>query len=256
MISYDDYGSGDRAVIALHGVGSGRRSWVGQAGAIVDAGWRLIAVDAPGYGKTPLPDEPGFGPHVEAVILALDLLELDEAVICGHSLGGMTAQEVYARAPERVSGLVLSATSPAFGKPDGDFQKKFVEARLKPFEDGKSMPEVAAASARNLLGPKPRDGAELEIIAEMSQVSIEAFSLAVRTLTAFDRRANLPNITVPTICIAGDHDRNSPAPMVEKMASKIPGAEYVCLEDVGHMAPVEASERFNEALVGFLGRVG
>ena len=40
--------------------------------------------------------------------------------------------------------------------------------------------------------------------------------------------------------------------MVEKMASKIPGAEYVCLDDVGHMAPVEASERFNEALVGFL----
>ena len=252
--SFNSYGSGP-AVIFLHGVGSGKEGWQHQVTPVTDLGRQFVAIDAPGFGGTPLPPEAGFKPHVEGVLAVMDQLNLQKAIICGHSLGGMTAQEVYSSAPDRVSGLILSATSPAFGKPDGDFQKKFLQDRFAPFDDGLSMEEFAHQFSPRLVGPAPRSGAIDEIITVMSHVPIDSYRLAMRTITGFDQRANLPNIKVPTLLIAGENDTNAPAPMMEKMASKIDGAQYVLLRAAGHMAPIEAPDMFNQHLADFLNRV-
>ena len=167
----------------------------------------------------------------------------------------MTAQEVFAAAPERVSGLILSATSPAFGKPDGDFQKKFLADRFAPFDRGMSMPEFARQFAPKLVGPNPQEGAIDEIVQVMSQVPVDSYRLAMRTITGFDLRANLPNINVPTLLIAGENDTNAPAPMMEKMASKIANARFVLLQATGHLAPIENSDTFNQHLTDFLNQV-
>lgn len=242
------------AIIFLHGVGSGKEGWIHQRAPISEAGFRFIAIDAPGFGETPLPAHPGFAPHVEAILAIMDDFELDKAVLCGHSLGGMTAQEFFAGHPDRVSALVLSATSPAFGRPDGEFQKQFLEARLAPFRQGMTMPQFAKKFASKLVGPNPAAHAIEEIIHTLSGVSVEAYRLAMHTLTGFDQRGNLANINVPTLLISGAGDTNSPAPMMEKMASKIPGACYVNLAETGHMAPIETPDAFNQTLIDFLRR--
>ena len=90
-VSVEVHGRGPRTLVLVHGVGSGKEGWRNQIDAVTGAGWRFAAVDAPGFGRTPLPDGPGFGPHVDAVLEAMDNLDLDQAVLCGHSLGGMTA---------------------------------------------------------------------------------------------------------------------------------------------------------------------
>lgn len=253
--SYETHGEGRQAVVFLHGIGSSKEGWAAQREAVVEAGWKFVAVDAPGYGETPLPDAPGFEPHDDAIRATLDQLGLAKAVICGHSLGGMTAQEFHATHPDRVSGLILSATSPAFGRPDGDFQKEFVRQRLEPFEQGMSMEEVARSTARLLVAKSARARAVETIAEDMAKVPVPAYTLAVRTLTAFDQRANLPNITVPTLLIAGEEDTNSPAPMMRKMAEKIPEAEYVELKKTGHMGPVENPVEFNREVVKFLRKI-
>ena len=250
-VSYTDLGDGP-AVVFLHGVGSAKEGWRQQIETIVNAGFRFLAIDAPGFGETPLPEKPGFAPHVGAVIECLDQLNIEKAFICGHSLGGMTAQEIYAAHPDRVMGLILSATSPAFGRADGGFQKQFIAERMKPFDDGLTMPQFATAFAPRLLGSNASEDAVNELVEVMSQVSIEAYKLAMLTITGFDQRANLPNIDVPTLLISGDEDRNSPAPMMAKMASKIAGSDYVELLQTGHMAPVENSATFNQHLSEFL----
>ena len=109
-----------------------------------------------------------------------------------------------------VDGMLLSATSPAFGKPDGDFQRAFLKARFEPFDQGMTMPEFAQAFAPRLVGPHPRDGAVEEIRSVLSTVSIEAYRLSMHTITTFDCRHNLPNIDIPTLLISGEHDTNSP----------------------------------------------
>lgn len=243
------------AIIFLHGVGSGKEGWHHQMQPVVKAGWQFVAVDAPGFGDTPLPSKPGFEPHVAGVLELMDELELQTAVLCGHSMGGMTAQEVIAQYPDRVDGLILSATSPAFGRKDGEFQKKFLRDRLAPLEDGMQMPELARLIAPHLLGPSPDTACIEEIISVMERVSTDAYRYAMHTIAGFDRREDLARIAVATLLIAGDADKNAPAPMMEKMASRIGGAEFVCLADTGHMAPIENSAAFNQHVMRFLGRV-
>ena len=68
----------------------------------------------------------------------------------------------------------------------------------------------------------------------------------------FDERANLPNIRVPVLCLAGERDPNAPAAMMERMAAKIPGARYVCLAGVGHLPNLEAPQAFDAAVLDFL----
>lgn len=252
--SFISHGTGP-AIIFLHGVGSGKEGFANQIDPVVAHGWHFIAIDAPGFGKTPFPKEPGFRSHVDAVLGVMDHLDIASAVLCGHSLGGMTAQEIAALVPDRVSGLILSATSPAFGRPDGDFQKKFLQERFAPFENGVTMPEFARMFAPKLVGPKPAPTAIDEIVDVMQAVSIDAYRSAMHTITTFDRRANLPNIKIPTLLIAGGLDKNSPAPMMQKMAGKISAAQYVELPQTGHMAPIENPEGFNLNLVEFINRV-
>jgi len=253
-VSLQSHGVGP-AVIFLHGVGSGKEGWDHQIDTVLQAGWRFVAIDAPGFGDTPLPSEIGFEPHVDAVLQAMDRLDLPSAVLCGHSMGGMTAQAVYASHPDRVDGMLLSATSPAFGKPDGDFQQAFLKARFEPFDQGMTMPEFAQAFAPRLVGPHPRDGAVEEIRSVLSTVSIEAYRLSMHTITTFDCRHNLPNIDIPTLLISGEHDTNSPSAMMEKMAGKIDGSEFVELPLTGHMAPIESPDQFNHHLSQFIQQV-
>jgi len=74
----------------------------------------------------------------------------------------------------------------------------------------------------------------------------------VQCLVGFDERGNLAHIRIPVLCLAGEDDRNAPPPMMERMASKIPGARYLCLRGVGHLPNLEAPRSFDAAVLDFL----
>ncbi|MEM7300573.1 MAG: alpha/beta hydrolase [Pseudomonadota bacterium] len=252
MTSFLDTGGEGPTLVCLHGLGSGKEGFKHQLAAAQKYGWRCVSIDAPGFGETPQADAQGFAPHVDIVVATLNELGISKAAILGHSMGGMTAQEIYATHPERVSALILSATSPAFGRPDGDFQKAFVKARFEPFDNGMSMEEFAEQFAGGLVGKTAGANIIEEIRSVMCHVPIPAYRQAVETIVTFDRRNQLPDIKAPTLLIAGEEDRNSPAPMMEKMAGKIPGSQFIKMSGVGHMANLEEPDGFNHHLFSFL----
>ena len=86
----------------------------------------------------------------------------------------------------------------------------------------------------------------------MSATSPRTYRAAILALVRFDERANLGRIAVPVLCLSGEHDRNAPAPMMQRMAARIPGARYVCLPGPGHLANLEAPAAFNAAVMDFL----
>ena len=88
----------------------------------------------------------------------------------------------------------------------------------------------------------------------MAGVPPQTYRKAVAMLTTFDRRALLPKIRVPTLVLAGSDDLVAPAKMMERMAQKIPGSEYVCLSGCGHLGPMDQPDAFNTALLAFLER--
>ena len=248
-IAFQEQGNGP-AVVFLHGVGGASGVWQDQLETFAPD-YRAIAWDMPGYGDSPPLENPDFASLAHALARLLDHLELQKPHIVGHSLGGMVAQEFMALYPDRASSLVLSATSPAFGKPDGDFQKKFVAARLGTLDAGGSMADVAAEVVTGMFGDAA-DARGIDIARKcMSRVSPDTYRAMIKCLVTFDRRASLADIKVPCLVLAGGNDTSAPAAMMERMAERIPGADYVCLAGLGHLANLENPIAFNSAVRHF-----
>ena len=238
-------------LLFLHGVGGGRAAWDRQIPYFTARGHRALAWDQPGYGGAPLV-EPYDLDQVAAALKRQ--IGNEPVVLVGHSMGGFVAQEAYARFPALIGGLALCFTSAAFGGAGSDFARQFVAARVAPLEQGKSMAEIAARLMPSMRGSRS-DPAGLALAERiMAGIPPETYRKAVHLLTTFDRRAELAAIRVPALLIAGSDDRVAPAAVMERMAQKVPDAEYVLLEGCGHLGPMDQPDLFNETLAGFLER--
>lgn len=241
-------------VFLLHGAFGAKEYWRAQVQALVQAGCRVVAWDAPGYGLSPLPQGFGIDLCAQALARLIDKEGGERNVVLGHSMGGFIAQRAWLHARSRIHGYVLSATSAAFGRPDGDFQREFVRARVAPLDASRTLPEHAPGMLRRMMAEGASGPAVDLLIATVSQMREETFRAAVAAIAAYEGRDILPTLDVPVLCIAGALDATAPAAVMEKMAAKIAGAEFVSLDGLGHFGWAEAPERFNAELLGFLRR--
>jgi pimeloyl-ACP methyl ester carboxylesterase len=244
--------AGEAAVVFLHGIGGAARIWAPQQKSFAQAGYRVFAIDLPGYGTRPAVDALDFEMLAQDVEAAITRADLGRPVVVGHSMGGMIAQTMLRRRPHGYCAVVLACTSPAFGNSSGEFQKKFLADRLGPLDSGKSMPELAAEIVEGLIGRPCDPSGRALAVSCMAAVPASTYRASMHCLIPFDERGNLGEIKVPVLCLAGEHDRNAPAAMMERMAAKIPGARYMCLSGVGHLANLEAPDRFDRAILDFL----
>jgi len=88
----------------------------------------------------------------------------------------------------------------------------------------------------------------------MAAVPADTYRKAVALLTTFDRRADLERIAVPALLVAGSDDRTAPPAMMQKMAQRIAGAQYLRLAGCGHLGPMDQPAAFNAVLEAFLRR--
>ncbi len=252
--SYAAAGTGPRTVLFLHGIGGNRDSFAADLPRLAQA-WRALAWDMPGYGASPPILPLTFEALAQAVIAVLDAESADKAVLVGHSLGGMIAQETAARFPRRVSGLVLFATSAAFGGKDDAFKTEFLAQRLAPLEAGKTMPDIAEDLTKALLGPSPPEAARRRAIASMGAIPEASYRAALECIVTFDRRADLARIACPALALAAEHDRLAPPKTMERMAARIPGAAYRSLAGTGHLANFEEPAAFAAVIDEFLATI-
>ena len=243
---------GGPTVLMLHGIGGGHQAFAPQLETLASSGYRAVAWDMPGYGHS-APIEPyTFKGLAQCCIALIESLQCGAVTLVGHSMGGMVAQEVVARRPELVGKLVLSGTSPSFGKPDGDWQRSFIAQRTAPLDAGQTMAQLAAVLVPEMAGPAAQpEGLKLATHC-MSLVNPSTYRRALAALVTFDRRANLPHIGVPTLLVGGEHDRNAPPAVMRKMAGAIPGSTYIELAGVGHLQNLEAPDDFDGLLLNFL----
>jgi pimeloyl-ACP methyl ester carboxylesterase len=243
---------GGPTVLMLHGIGGGHLSFAPQVETFASCGYRAIAWDMPGYGHS-APIEPyTFKGLAQSCVRLIEALQCKSVVLIGHSMGGMVAQEVVARRPDLVHRLVLSGTSPAFGKPDGDWQREFIAHRTAPLDAGQSMADLAQTLVPQMVGPGALpEGVKLAAHC-MGLVPAATYRRALECIVSFDRRGNLPNIRVPTLVVAGEHDRNAPSAVMKKMAGAIAHSTYIEMKGVGHLQNLEAPEEFDALVLNFL----
>jgi 3-oxoadipate enol-lactonase len=241
-------------LVFLHGIGGGRAAWQRQIPFFESRGYRTLAWEAPGYGGTPVVDPYTFAGVARTLETALGRLAAGHVVLVGHSMGGMIAQEAYALFPEKIAALALTFTSPAFGGTTSEFAQHFIDARIKPLDLGKTMAEISARLMPTMHGGMSDPGGLMLAAQVMATVPPDTYRKAVAMLTTFDRRAQLAEIHVPTLVMSGSDDTVAPPRMMERMAQKIPGAEYVCLPGCGHLGPMDQPDAFNAGLLTFLER--
>ncbi|MFT5114014.1 MAG: 3-oxoadipate enol-lactonase [Parasphingorhabdus sp.] len=239
------------SLVFLHGIGGGRSVFEPQLEYFASK-YRCLAWDMPGYGGSPALEETCFAALSAALDDFLDQQVVENPVLIGHSIGGMVAQEWVARYSTVLSGLVLYATSPAFGRSDGDFQKRFIAERLSPIRNGRSMPDLAEEIVESLIGQSVHANVRARAVQCMSAVPESVYADMMKCLVTFERRRDLGNIACPTLVLAGDKDTNAPAAMMKKMADRIPGAQFACVDDAGHLINLEQPDQFNRIVESFL----
>lgn len=171
-----------------------------------------------------------------------------EFAIVGLSMGGILAFELWRQSPERITHMALMDTSPHADAPDRRTIRINQIARVL---EGK-LREVATEELKPLyLAKKHRDdSALLDTLLQMAiDLGPEVFtqqSLALKDRP--DSVATLARITCPTTIICGREDSLCPVEFHELMASTIPGARLVILDDCGHMATLEQPDSVNREL--------
>ncbi|WP_374413999.1 alpha/beta fold hydrolase [Hydrogenophaga sp.] len=283
--TFTTLGDGETTVLMLHGIGGGHLAFAPQVETLASIGYRAVAWDMPGYGHS-APIEPyTFKGLAEACIRLIDALvgELDDpapgrpkpdqpprgaatraaaerggsVVLVGHSMGGMVAQEVIARRPDKVRKLVLCGTSAAFGKrSDGKsaeaWAQQFIAQRTAPLDAGQSMADMAAKLVPQMVGPGSLpEGVRL---AEqcMGRVPAATYRRALDCIVTFDRQAALAHIGVPTLLVGGEFDRVASPAVMKQMAQQIPNARYTEMAGIGHLMNLEAPDEFDRILLDFL----
>jgi pimeloyl-ACP methyl ester carboxylesterase len=239
-------------LLFLHGLGGGHHAWERQLPYFGGLGYPAHAWDQPGYGHSAIVEPYDLEQVCASLARLIGSLGDEPVVLIGHSMGGLIAQETYVRYPKLIKALALCFTSPAFAGGSSEFTRKFIAARVDPLDRGKTMAEIAKALMPTMRGTVS-DPSGLELAEKiMAGVPPDTYRKAVHLLTTFDRRKELADIKVPALLVAGSEDKTAPPAVMEKMAQKIPGSEYVLLQGCGHLGPMDQPDAFNDALLFFL----
>jgi 3-oxoadipate enol-lactonase len=243
--------SGAPVVLLLHGLGANGSSWTLQFESLISAGFRPIAPDTPGFGKSPY-DGKGWSVVRSSSAMAELLHELDAVPVhvVGISMGGTIAQQIAFDFPNLVRKLVLVDTFAVLRptKLSGWFyflqrfilvhtlglptQARFVAMRIFPCDDQQVL--------RDLL------------IEQITQADPRAYRAAMRSLGLFTSVKRLREIKVPTLVITGEKDTTVPLSSQSILAAGISGARQVFIPNAGHAVSIDQPELFNKELLGFL----
>ena len=261
---------GKGPIVLVHGLGSNLKFWRYQIDTLAEKGYRVIALDLPGFGKS---DKPASFPYTmeamaDVVAELVSALHLEKPIVVGHSMGGQTALSYAIRFPDKLKALVL--TSPAgfepFSQREKDWFLKVFSTRL--IKKATEYQIWGSIRAQNFQSWKP----EYEwLIEERVRVAktpeFDQYAYAnVRTVAGLTNndfvRGSLDKIHVPTLIVFGEDDSLIPNPFLHGGRARelmeighqgIKGSELVGLPGCGHVVQMDCSDGYNAAVLKFLG---
>lgn len=252
-LAVTDLGSG-RPVVLVHGWTERREVWAPVARRLLDRDRRIVLYDQRGHGSSSIGTDgctmPRLAGDLAAVLRALDLRD---AVLAGHSMGGMTILSLATEEPELLreraaavalvstgaSGIAATPRERSFSRV---LQHRAVElpfrSPLGPLLMRRTFGRHAPAEARRLMA---------ELFASCDHDARRDFYAAMSTM---DLRACLPTLDVATVVAVGSRDPLTPPPLSDALADAIPGARLVRFDGLGHQLPLEAPDELAELLGG------
>jgi non-heme chloroperoxidase len=258
----EDSGGDGRTVVLIHGWPLSAESWKAQVGPLRSAGYRVVAYDRRGFGRSAKPSS-GFDYDTLTADLAgiLDDLDLRDATLVGFSMGGgEVARYIANYGEERLRSVVFAAAIPPYllktdDNPDGPLTKE----KAKEMEDGlkagrETFFDQFTRQFFSANGELKVTEAQRQDALAMCLQSDQAAALGcMKSFGTTDFRKDLEKVSVPTLVLHGDADGIVPFDGSGKRThAEIAGSELVVLPGAPHGCNVSHADAFNKALLGFL----
>jgi pimeloyl-ACP methyl ester carboxylesterase len=264
-VNYVDVGEGElEPIVFVHGLGGQWQNWLENIPRAARER-RVIALDLPGFGLTPVPRDkitiPGYGRCVDAVCERLSLGRVD---MVGNSMGGYIAAEVAIQFPARIDQLIL--VSPAGISSANVAQRPIMTmGRI-----ATAMVSYGAARHRQIAArPKSRHMALALVARHPSLLCADlayegffkgagkpGFDDALRACLDYDFRDRLPEIRQPTLIVWGEKDSIIPVSDAHEFERLISDSRKVVMKDTGHIPMAERPSTFNDLMMDFLAETG
>ena len=242
------------AVVLSHCWTGSRAFWAPVARRLVASGHRVVLYDQRGHGASTTGEARGdverLGDDLRTI---LEELDLTDAVLAGHSMGGMTIQALAKEHPDvlraRASGVALVATAAQVVRrpiPAAAIEAAIGDRALASWFRGPG----GVRMVRGALG-QVAHRAHVEATRDHFIDTVEAARTGfLVAMSRMDLRPGHGNIQVPTAIVVGTRDRLTPIGRAKAMAASIPHAELVVIPKAGHMLPIEQPARIVEVIEG------
>ena len=242
-------GPADKPVIVFsNSLGTDFRMW-DRLVARFAGRFRMVRYDKRGHGLSQATPRPyAMDDHVGDLIGLLDHLKLDRIILCGLSVGGLIAQGVAARQPERLSALILCDTAAKIGTPEmwGDrmaaIEKGGIEALADPI-----MERWLSADFR---ASKPEESLAWRNM--LTRTTLDGYLGTCAAIRDADLTESTRQLKLPVLGIAGSEDGATPPDLVRGTIESIAGARFEIIEGAGHLPSIEKPEVMDALITGFL----
>jgi pimeloyl-ACP methyl ester carboxylesterase len=250
--------------VFVHGLSGSWPNWLEQL-PVLAARRRVIAMDLPGFGHSPMPSWPiSISAYAQMLDRLLDVLGIDAAALVGNSMGGFISAELAISYPQRVERLVLVSAAGISTYDNRDALRALPVLRraeriltaYTAWMASKSDTVARRARLREAtLSVVTRHPSRLPAALAAEQLrgsGKPGFIQALEANLDYDFRERLPEIACPTLIVWGEEDRLITARDAQVFAELIPDSRVVMYADTGHMSMLERPEAFNALLEEFL----
>jgi pimeloyl-ACP methyl ester carboxylesterase len=245
---YVDTGGTGTPVVLLHAASGSSLMWERQLPALRAAGFRAIAYDRVGWGRSELDEGATPGTAADDLQALLALLRVDRLHLVGTAAGGFVAFDYALSFPERLRSLTVANSI------GGVQDEEYLAAgrRLRPAPQFDALPVEVRE-----LGPTYRAADAAGTVRWVELARRSRLARALPSPQTFRNRitfARLDTVRVPALLISGGADLYSPPPMMRLYGDHLRGAEWLVVPDAGHSVFWENTELFNRSLLAFLAR--
>lgn len=237
---FHEAGAGPRTAVFVHGAGGNGGQWGAQLAAL-PPGWRGLALDLPGHGRSGGPGARAIAGYRDGVCGFLRAAGCVPAVLVGHSMGGAIAQAVALADASLLGGIVLVGTGARLR-----VHPRILEALAR--DHG----EAARLVADWGFGPAAPEALREEGRRDFLRCPATVSEGDFRACDAFDVMADIAAIRLPALVVCGEQDALTPPKYARYLHEQIPGSRLAIVPGAGHSIMLEQPAPLNAALAEFL----
>lgn len=249
-LHFEDTGGAGEPVLLAHAIGCDRRMWEPVVPALARH-HRVIAADARGHGRSPLPERPwSLADMADDAARLLDRLGIARVHWVGLSMGGMVGQAFALSHGERLARLVIANSTSSYGAGG----RANWDSRIRLVEQGglAAIREMVAARYFSPRFVEAHGDVVAKTMARFMQTPAAGYLGCCEAIREMDYLGELPRIAAPTLAIAGDLDQGTPVAMSQAIVERVPGAKLAVIPGASHLSAVEKPAEFATLVLDFL----